>query len=172
MRVASSNASNYSESYAVFIQDVNSGGTYDNMLFQETLTQGGPSSARDVTITIPNSFMNKTVKLIVRHYNCSNQDFLLIDDFKVEYTNTLSTENNEFVDFSMFPNPVINQLSFKTNEPITKIKIFNIVGKEVMSLNEGEIFNNKIDVSNLATGSYLINIQINNTNKTYKLIKK
>lgn len=172
LKVGSSSATNYQESYAIYIQEVGVGTPYDNLLFEETLTEGGASTARDVMMTIPNSFSNKSVKIIVRHYNCSNQDFLLMDDFKVEFANTLSTTDTEFSDFSIYPNPVINQLSFKTNQPITKIQIFNIVGKRVLSLNEEGMLNNKIDVSNLTNGSYLINIQINDTAKTYKFIKK
>ncbi|WP_104733927.1 T9SS type A sorting domain-containing protein [Hanstruepera ponticola] len=172
VRVASSSATNYLESYAVYIQEVGVGSPYDTMLFQQTLSQGGPASANDIEITIPNNFANKSVKLIFRHYNCSNQDYLLLDDFRVEYTNTLSTVDNEFNDFSIFPNPVVNELSFKTSQPISSVEIYNILGEQVAKANTNRIINNKIDVSNLTIGNYLVRVKINDVSKTYKFIKK
>ena len=172
MNVAASSATSYQESYAVYIQEEGVGSPYDNLLFQETLSQGGASSVSEVEISIPNIYVNKSVKLIFRHYNCSNQDYLLMDDFRVISTNTLSVGDTEFSGFSIFPNPVINELSFKANQPITNIEIYNILGERVLRINDSNIINNKIDVSNLKSGNYLIKIQINDISKTYKLIKK
>lgn len=172
VRVASSSATNYQESYAVYVQEVGVGSPYDNMLFQQTLSQGGPSSANDIEVTIPNNFANKSVKLIFRHYNCSNQDYLLLDDFRVQYTNTLSTVDNDFNGFTIFPNPVVNELSFKTSQPISSVEVYNILGEQVVKANTRSIINNKMDVSNLVTGNYLVRVKINDTSKTYKFIKK
>ncbi|WP_250436902.1 T9SS type A sorting domain-containing protein [Hanstruepera flava] len=172
IRVASSSATNYLESYTVYIQEVGVGSPYDNVLFQQTLTQGGAASATDIEIDIPNTYANKSVKLIFRHFNCSNQDYLLLDDFRVQYTNTLSTVDNEFSGFSIFPNPVINELSFKTNQPISNIEVYNVLGERVLKVDGKSIINNQIDVSNLKPSSYLIKLEINNTSKAYKFIKK
>ena len=172
VRVASSSATNYLETYAVYIQEVGVGSPYDDLLFQDTLTQGGPSSAVDVEVSIPSTYVNKSVKLVFRHYNCSNQDYLLMDDFRVQYSNTLSTVDLDLNELSIYPNPVDTELNVRTNKVISGIQIYNILGKEVLNFSETSIINNGINVSELANGAYLIRISLDNSTKTFKFIKK
>lgn len=50
----------------------------------------------------------------------------------------------------------------------TKFTVFDLSGKELM---RGDITSNRIDIQKLPTGTYLLNISIENHNKVYKFIK-
>ncbi|MBT8268986.1 MAG: T9SS type A sorting domain-containing protein [Bacteroidia bacterium] len=84
LRVASSSATDYAETFAVYIQEDGVGSMFNNQLYQGTLTSGGPGSAVMISGGISNGFAGKDVRIIVRHYNTNNQLLFMIDDLKVE----------------------------------------------------------------------------------------
>ena len=83
----------------------------------------------------------------------------------------LSIKNNSVLDFSMYPNPTSNMLNISAKETIQDTQIFNVLGKNVMSV---KVNNRKasIDVSNLATGIYLVKYSVNGTIGTAKFVKQ
>ncbi|WP_397447019.1 choice-of-anchor Q domain-containing protein [Polaribacter sp. R77954] len=66
--------------------------------------------------------------------------------------------------FKVFPNPVQNVLNVATDIEIETIKIYNVLGRKVMVLNQ-----KKINVSNLNAGIYLMQIE---TRKGKRVTKK
>lgn len=171
LKVASSSSTDYLETYAVYIQEVGVGSPYDNMLHQETLSNGGPNSFSTINIDIPNSFAGKSVKLIVRHFNTNNEFFFMIDDFSVQYLDTLSTTDSIFENFSFYPNPVKDHLNFNSNTSVTRVQIYNILGQSVLTFNGSNISNNGININSITKGTYLMQVTIDNVTQTYKLIK-
>ncbi|MCT4587630.1 MAG: T9SS type A sorting domain-containing protein [Carboxylicivirga sp.] len=71
--------------------------------------------------------------------------------------------------FSMYPNPVCDKVYFQADEPIKKIQIFNLSGKEIVS--DIDFSNNCIDVSGLANGIYLAKVYINGSVGSFKFVK-
>jgi len=94
----------------------------------------------------------------------------VIDDITLG-ANVLNVKNNNVLDFSMYPNPTSNMLNISAKEIIQDTHIFNVLGKNVMSVN---VNNRKasIDVSNLATGIYLVKYIVNGTIGTAKFVKQ
>jgi hypothetical protein len=94
----------------------------------------------------------------------------IVDNITLGAT-VLNVKNNSVLDFSMYPNPTSNMLTISAPNTIKSAAIYNILGKQVMSL---EINKNSesIDVSNLATGMYLIKYSIDNAVGTAKFIKQ
>jgi hypothetical protein len=84
---------------------------------------------------------------------------------------TLSLNKNEVIDFSMYPNPAANSLNISAKEAIQNATIYNVLGKQVMSLKINKN-SESIDVSNLSTGMYLIKYTIGNAVGTAKFIKQ
>ncbi|WP_299013462.1 LamG-like jellyroll fold domain-containing protein [uncultured Polaribacter sp.] len=74
------------------------------------------------------------------------------------FSSTLSVQDEDFVNnITMYPNPVSNVLNIKTNNiTIQKIEMYSILGKKVLETSE-----NRVDVSTLSKGVYLIKIQNN-----------
>jgi endonuclease I/chitodextrinase len=86
------------------------------------------------------------------------------------HTYTLSTQNNVFKSFRMFPNPANgNNVYFSVTEDAT-INIYNILGKLIQSTEVTKSKNN-IDISNLSKGVYLLKINSGKQFITKKLIK-
>ena len=69
---------------------------------------------------------------------------------------------------SIYPNPVSDLLNIKSNSKIDRVEVYDISGKKInVILND-----NKVDVTNLPAGSYIINIEIKEGKITKKFIKK
>ncbi|WP_435803382.1 T9SS type A sorting domain-containing protein [Polaribacter sp.] len=84
---------------------------------------------------------------------------------------TASVSDNTLLNISMYPNPALNRLNISAPNTIKSAVIYNILGKQVMSLNINKNIES-IDVSNLSTGMYLIKYTIGNAVGTAKFIKQ
>ncbi len=80
-------------------------------------------------------------------------------------------ENELTTNISIFPNPANALLNIASNANITEVSIYNILGQEILHLNNDQIDKNTIDVSNLTTGNYLLKVQSNKNVQTLKFIK-
>jgi len=86
------------------------------------------------------------------------------------FTSTLSTSKNTFKTFKMFPNPTDgNSIYFSVTEDAT-IHIYTVLGKLTKSVNVTQS-KNKIDISDLSKGVYLLKINSDKQFITKKLIK-
>ncbi len=91
-------------------------------------------------------------------------------DFKV---NVIVLKNDTFDDasFVYYPNPVSDVLNISYANEISKVQVINLLGQEVMvkSINATQ---SQIDMSNLASGSYLVKVTADSKVKTIKVIKR
>lgn len=76
-------------------------------------------------------------------------------------------------EFALYPNPASDYISVSFPEGIyeAKIRIYNVVGKEVLNSSIVSV-NNSVDISHLVTGMYIASIESNNKTNNFKLIKK
>ncbi|MFK5981822.1 MAG: choice-of-anchor B family protein [Flavobacteriaceae bacterium] len=82
----------------------------------------------------------------------------------------LAVSDNDFSNFTLFPNPAHNRLTINSKlEPITQIEIFNVLGQRVKSFTFTSSISESIDISSLMSGLYLVKI---NNNTTKRLIVK
>ena len=77
-----------------------------------------------------------------------------------------NSENNKF---QIYPNPTKNIIHIKNNSEIEKIKIFDYLGKEVLTQTQNY---NEINVENLSKGIYLLEINSENEKVYKKFIKE
>lgn len=83
---------------------------------------------------------------------------------------TLGREDNELIDFTMFPNPTSDVLRFNSDETIVAYKITDISGKLIQSK---AIEVSEIDVSRLSANMYFLTVTTQSGIKhTEKFIKK
>ncbi|MFL0354239.1 T9SS type A sorting domain-containing protein [Xanthomarina sp. GH4-25] len=85
--------------------------------------------------------------------------------------NLLSTETFDTNSFSYFPNPTNNILNINYNQNINKVTVNNLLGQTVLTREA----NNKsiaLDVSNLATGIYIVTVNSGNTSTNFKVVKR
>jgi hypothetical protein len=77
--------------------------------------------------------------------------------FNLTVDGTLSIQENDAFSFSIYPNPTAGSLHLNTVETVEEIRIFSLSGAEVLHTTT-----KSIDVSQLATGVYLIKIRTEN----------
>ncbi|MDA9201800.1 T9SS type A sorting domain-containing protein [Flavobacteriaceae bacterium] len=67
----------------------------------------------------------------------------------------------------VYPNPTANRI-FIQAESITKAELFDLMGRRVRTTNQDQI-----DLSNISSGSYILQVTTeNNTTETFKIIKQ
>ena len=72
--------------------------------------------------------------------------------------------------FSAYPNPVNDKLNIQAKERINSVVIYNVLGQQVYSANV-DALSSTIDMSRMASGAYFINVNVNGTEGTVKVIK-
>ena len=96
------------------------------------------------------------------------------DEITIEINTTLSTTENEIIDFSYFPNPTIGHLNFSLKEHYSSIKIevYDLKGQLVQEDNFTNSSDVLVDISNIAKGIYFV--MLTKENKTYpiKIVKQ
>ncbi len=92
-------------------------------------------------------------------------------DIDIDVSLVLRAEENNFIDFSYYPNPVINELHIKSKTTIDEIKVFNLLGQQVLRQKINST-NGNIFLSNLKNGLYLAEINADGKKSTFKIVKK
>ncbi len=89
----------------------------------------------------------------------------------ITITNTLSTPDVEDTTFAMYPNPTTGKLQIESRQVLSQVTVYNLVGQQVKAF-KMQADQNSIDISELKTGSYFVNVQSTTGNTYTKLIVK
>ncbi|MBS2213298.1 sulfatase-like hydrolase/transferase [Carboxylicivirga mesophila] len=95
-----------------------------------------------------------------------------IDDLKISYTTV--TEANDIEEkhspsVVIYPNPATDRLYFKSSQAISRVTILNTKGQVL--LRQWDV-QNTVDISNLASGIYFIELSIGQQRSIHKFIKE
>jgi hypothetical protein len=93
-----------------------------------------------------------------------------ITDIVIDGTN-LGTEDNTIEGFTYYPNPAESTLNLSSLDIIESVAIFNILGQKVIDQNVNST-TSELNVSDLATGTYILKVSVNGQIGTYKILKK
>lgn len=96
-----------------------------------------------------------------------------IDDFNLSYSNNTVLATKEEVlkvkdSIEIYPNPVTDYLTVKSDSKVNKVEVYDILGRNMNSNLNGD----KVDVTNLNSGNYIINIETKEGKTSKKFIKK
>jgi hypothetical protein len=83
----------------------------------------------------------------------------------------LSVGNFETNSFTAYPNPVKDVLNISFTENISDVAAYNLLGQQVLFMNMNAT-KGQVDMSNLASGTYLVKVNAENAVKTIKVIKQ
>lgn len=83
----------------------------------------------------------------------------------------LSNQTFETVGVKMYPNPTTNQVNFDAPSSIENITLYNTIGQKVMEVTPNSGFY-AMNTSDLQSGLYIVNVQINGVTSTSRLVKK
>ncbi|MUV02200.1 T9SS type A sorting domain-containing protein [Flavobacterium rakeshii] len=93
------------------------------------------------------------------------------DPFAVTVTITLDSKEFDLAQFTYWPNPVRDVLTVSYSSQITTVKVYNMVGQEVLSQKVNAL-EGTINMSALQDGTYLVNVATDTATKTIRVIKK
>lgn len=113
------------------------------------------------------AYSNQTIRVGIR---CLTQEAsaLLVDDVTITTSGTLGlSEISSESETMVYPNPVKDFLTIKTDEKIKKIQIYCLDGALLKSTN-----NKTINVEELPSGNYLLKMELENEQKVIKKIIK
>ncbi|MRT17088.1 T9SS type A sorting domain-containing protein [Vitellibacter sp. q18] len=102
-------------------------------------------------------------------YSASSNNTMYVDDVTMA-NGTIGTEDFSANGFSVYPNPVKDMLNIKSTAAVDNVTVYDLLGKVVLQENPGKI-SPAINMSNLASGSYLVQVKIGNSSKTVKVLK-
>ncbi|WP_395053601.1 T9SS type A sorting domain-containing protein [Flavobacterium sp.] len=123
-------------------------------------------------ITTPTSFeaIDNGLALTIGSNNIPYITYSTSTSIKAKFydTNLSTTQNEIFSALIIYPNPTNGFLNIDTKVAITKIRITDLLGKTVLETSDNF---SKIDISNLNTAVYLLKIQVDGLEKTYKIFK-
>ncbi len=104
----------------------------------------------------------------------SPNNYVLLDDIQVNEAEVLSNEDLfSLENFSYYPNPTHNKVFLKSDDILTKIEVYNLVGQKVINQKIIETRKiNEVDLGNLPVGTYIIKFYASKKVKTFKVIKK
>ena len=102
---------------------------------------------------------------------CYSGSYGVTVDFNVNVEEGLSINEFDTANFRVYPNPVKDIMKLSYTQNITTVSVFNMLGQEViaMTVNATE---GQLDMSNLASGAYLVKVASENQIKTVKVIKQ
>lgn len=83
----------------------------------------------------------------------------------------LGTSDLNGAEFTYYPNPVKDVLNISAKSNVSKIEIFEMSGKQILSQN-AEDKNIKLNLSTLSGGVYIVKVTSDKTTETFKIIKK
>ncbi|MFN5982441.1 MAG: T9SS type A sorting domain-containing protein [Fluviicola sp.] len=88
--------------------------------------------------------------LVFRHHNCTDENFIVLDDINVSGTNGI---NENVISASVYPNPAKDVINFEVAGNIATVEITTLEGKSVISSTD-----KTVSIADLKTGLYLYTI--------------
>ena len=127
-------------------------------------------------------FKIKTLETLVLGDEFANQAEIYFDFNAPIITNNYTTEvaddnlsinDYENGEFGLYPNPTSNSITITSNSNIEQISVLDINGRVInmITINEQKP-QYSIDVENLTSGVYFLQLQSSTSNKTLKFVKQ
>lgn len=156
----------FQEHYAVYVIPASSSFTgTETPVFEETFDAGYLDVAKLINVDI-SPFKGQDVKLIFRHYDCTDVFYMGIDDIEIKDNAGLAVTESSALSIKISPNPTSDLIKISGIKNIDHVRIFDMTGKIVKETNTSEVV-----VKDLVSGQYIVNVYAGNQVISRKLIK-
>lgn len=140
-----------------------------------TGTDGQQATA---TITLPSNLQQGEYLLrVVKNFNdsplspCGIFPYGQGEDYTLNIDDVAGVNDSSTVNFTFYPNPVVDLLNITAKKNIGTISAFNLFGQKVIS--DVALVNGKVHVSALSTGIYIFQISFDDgQTENFKILKK
>lgn len=136
---------------------------------EETLA-GAPAVNKTVSLA---GHEGQTVRIVFRHYNITDQFVIVLDDVTVTAGNVAGVNDALASQLSVYPNPANNVINIANAENIlvNGVEIVDLNGRTIKSSKFDGVANAEINVSDLASGVYMMTISSDKGTITKKIVK-
>lgn len=136
---------------------------------EETLG-GAPAVNKTVSLA---GHEGQNVRIVFRHYNITDQFVIVLDDITVTAGNVAGVNDVLASQLSVYPNPANNVVNIANAENIliNGVEIVDLNGRTIKSSKFNGVANAEINVSDLASGVYMMNISSDKGTTTKKIVK-
>jgi hypothetical protein len=147
--------------------------------------QGGDDSEHEIIYATPpvgqwlhysipmTDFVNMTARANIQQIIFSTNNAATVFMDNIYFSNNSTAGTNEFasVKTMLYPNPVNEVLTIKSNSSIDEVGVYNTLGQQVFKINP-KVSEASINVSALQCGVYMVNTIVNGVLSTQKFIKE
>lgn len=166
------NAEFPADKYSVYVGTSNDPATLINatVTSTETPTDGSPTTK---TVDLTSLAGQAAVYIAFRHYGSTDNDFISIDDVTVTAGDVAGVNDLLVSKLSVFPNPANDVVTISNGENIliNKVEVVDLNGRTVVLSNFDGVSDAKINISNLSSGLYMMNISSDKGIVTKKIVK-
>lgn len=163
------NANTITLSFSAFDTELN----YDGVIVFDGANDTSPVIGQFTGTTLPSAVTSSGGSMYLLFLS---DETLRSNGWSANYNSTtLSSGDFEINEgIKAFPNPFSNLLTFESNEPITKIQIYSVLGQLIKEtiLNNSSEKSVTVDLTELQTGNYFAKIYSEEKIQNIKLIKK
>ncbi len=151
---------------------------WDGVVWQNILNTSDDSGLKDsgehtTTVLDVTQFINSNFKVQFVYDDESSLTWGVgIDDYKLIGVEASTVEGLESIGFRYFPNPVVNgELTLQSSEEISSINVYNSIGQRIM-FKESLNLESKLNMEHLASGAYVVKVNIGDNTGIFKVIKQ
>jgi hypothetical protein len=128
-------------------------------------------SLEEVTVNL-NAYIGQAVSVVFRHHDSGIQEFVYIDTVVIT-ENTASRNETKASQFKIYPNPAESFITIESNDNavIQEVTITDIDGRLVHSEAFKGAGNASLNVSDLASGIYILKLSSDKGTITKKIVK-
>lgn len=138
-------------------------------LYTGLVTTSGAWVSVDIPLT---AFDNapQTRNALAQFLLTSNLNVVYVDNIYLHKNTVLSNTKFDSASFNVYPNPTNNEWNLSSVQNINSIKLFDISGKQILTLNPNDS-SVVINASDFSSGIYFANVSTDNETKIIKLVK-
>jgi hypothetical protein len=156
-----------------FMMDVWDGEEWQNVL---TVSDDSPAKgSNDIATTSSidvSDYINSAFKVRFVYDDENTRTYgVAIDNYKLVNTAEAATDLLATNGFLYYPNPVNDRLNLQATEDISSINVYNAIGQRVLSTQPSALAT-KLEMGNLASGVYMVQIKAGTLKETIKVFKK
>lgn len=164
----------YSEGYAVWIDYNNDGDFADagELVWSKAISKTTPVNG---TFTVPATAPLGTTRMRVSmKYNgvptaCEAFSYGQVEDYTVNIVSAAKENSITPATIQLYPNPTYSVLYVTSVSENATFKVYTMLGQTVMT---GQFSNGSLDVTNIHSGNYILEITDNGSTSTKRFIKK
>ena len=182
--VEGNTAGNFQTSITLFI-DLDQNGEFDMNterfevgLIENSTGEDGTQATADITIP-EDALLGITRMRVLKMYDangvysenaCDAIGYGQTEDYSIQIDENTGVDFAQY-HFSMGPNPATDYIQISSTAAIQGVSVYNLLGQKLINrtLNQQAP---RIDLSGLSNGTYLMEVEINNEKKVYKVVKQ